>query len=59
MNRGIIKLLVEIVAYVFIDIPFLDSHSLYLFEKRINVAQGQSTANHIPKYGRIEGQSYP
>ena len=33
------KLLVETVAYVFTDIPFLDSHSPYFFKKWLKVAQ--------------------
>ena len=34
------KLLMETVAYVFNDIPFLDSHSPYIFKKWTKVAQG-------------------
>ena len=34
------KLLVETAAYVFNDIPFLDSNSPYIFEKWLKVAQG-------------------
>ena len=45
MSRGCIKkLLMERVAYIFTDIPFFDSHSLYFFRKWLKeVAQGQST----------------
>ena len=39
------KLLVETVAYLFNDIPFLDSHSPYIFEKWLKVAQRQRTGN--------------
>ena len=38
--RGCIKKLqVETVAYVFNEIPFLDSHSPYIFKKWLKVAQ--------------------
>ena len=40
VSRGIKKLLVEAVAYVFIDILFLESHSSYFFKKWLKVAQG-------------------
>ena len=46
MSRGRVKnLLAETVADVFIDIPFLDSRSPYLFTKWVRVAQGKSTQN--------------
>ena len=34
------KLLVETVAYVFTDIPLLDSHSPYFFKKWLKLPQG-------------------
>ena len=40
VSRGITKLLVETVAYVFTDILFLESHSPYFFKKWLKVAQG-------------------
>ena len=41
VSRGCIKKLqVETVAYVFNDIPFLDSHNAYIFKKWVKVAQG-------------------
>ena len=33
------------VAYVFNDIPFLDSHNPYFFKKWLRVVQGKSTQN--------------
>ena len=39
------KLLVDTVAYVFIDIPFLDSRSPYFLKKWLRVAQGKNTQN--------------
>ena len=46
VSRGIKKLLVETVAYVFTDILFLESHSPNFFKKWFKVAQGRSTGNH-------------
>ena len=46
MSTGCIKkLLVETVAYVFNDIPFLNSQSPYFLKKWLNVAQGKNTRN--------------
>ena len=57
MSRGCIKsLLVETVAYVFTDIPILDSHS---FLKNGLKLLKDKTLEIIPKYGRTEAQSWP
>ena len=59
MSRGCIKkLVVEAVAYVFTDIPFVDSHSRYFFKKWLNVLKGKALEI-IPKYGKTEAQSWP
>ena len=56
VSRGIKKLLMEIVAYVFTDIPFLDSHRLLknglklLKDKALEI---------ISRYGRTKAQSWP
>ena len=55
MSRGIKKLLVETVAYVFIDILFLESHSPYFFKNWLKVAQDKALEI-IPKYGRTEAK---
>ena len=46
VNRGIKKLLVETVPYVFIDILFLESHSPCRLNKWLKFALGESTGNH-------------
>ena len=54
MSRGCIKkLLVETVAYVFTDIPFLDSHSPYFFKNGLKLLKDKALEI-IPKYGRTE-----
>ena len=58
MSRGIKKLLVETVAYVFTDIPFLDSHSPYFFKNDLKLLK-ENPMEIIPKYGRTEAQSWP
>ena len=41
MSKGSIKkLLAEAVAYVFTDIPFLDSQNTYFFKKWLKVPEG-------------------
>ena len=54
MSRGSIrKLLVETVTYVFTDILFLESHSLYSFKKCLKLLKDK-VLEIIPKYGRTE-----
>ena len=59
MSTGCIKkLLVETVAYIFTDIPFMYNQSPYFFKKCLKVATNKAPEK-IPKYGRIEAQSWP
>ena len=54
MGRGCVKkLLVEAVAYVFIDIPFLDSRSPYFLKNGLELLK-EKALKMIPKYGRTE-----
>ena len=58
MSRGYIKkLLVETVAYVFTDTPFLDSHSPYFLKNGLNLLKDKALEI-IPNYGRTEAQSW-
>ena len=52
--------LVETVAYVFTDIPFLDSHSpaLFFIKNDFNLLK-EKALEMIPKYRRAEAQSWP
>ena len=60
VSRGSIqKFLVETVAYVFTDIPFLDSYSPYFFLKNGLQLLKKTSLEMIPKYGRTEAQSWP
>ena len=50
VSRGCIKKLrVETVAYVFNDIPFLDSHNAYILKNGLKLLKGKAL---IPNYGR-------
>ena len=53
------KFLVETVAYVFTDNPFLDSHSPYFFLKNGLKLLKEKKLEVIPNYGRAEAQSWP
>ena len=54
MSRGRIKkLLVETVAYVFMNILFLESYSSYFFKNWLKVLKDEALEI-IPKYGRTE-----
>ena len=48
----------ETVAYVFIDIPFLGSHSPYFLKNRLQLFK-EKVLKMIIKYGRTEAQSWP
>ena len=52
--------LVETVAYVFTDIPFLDSHrpDFFLIKNDFNLVK-EKALEMIPKYRRAEAQSWP
>ena len=56
MSRGIKKLLVETVAYVFIDILFLESHTVLAFLKNGLRLLKDKALEIIPKYGRTEAK---
>ena len=51
--------LVETVAFVFTDIPFLDSHSPFFFIKNGLKLLKERALEMIPKCGRAEAQSWP
>ena len=51
--------LLETVAYVFTDIPFLDSHNLYFFIKNDLKFLKERPLVVITKYGRAKAQSWP
>ena len=59
MSRGIKKLQVETVAYVFTDIPFLDSHTVFNFLKNGFMLLKDKALEIIPKFRRTEAQSWP
>ena len=51
--------LVETVAFVFTDIPFLDSHSPFFFINNGLKLLKERALEMIPKCGRAEAQSWP
>ena len=55
MSRGIKKLLVETVAYVFIGILSLESHSPYFLKNGLKLLKDKALEI-IPKYGRTEAK---
>ena len=64
MSSGCVKAslasqLVETVAYVFIDIPFLDNHSPYLFIWNDLKLLKERALEMVFKCGRAEAQSWP
>ena len=53
MSRGCIKkLITETIAYVFTDIPFLDSQSPYFFKTNDIKLLKEKALKIIPEYGR-------
>ena len=64
MSSGCVKAslasqLVETVAYVFTDIPFLDNHSPYLFIWNDLKLLKERALEMVFKCGRAEAQSWP
>ena len=51
--------LVETAVYVVTYIPFLDSHSPYIFIKKDLKLLKEKELEMIPEYGRTEAQSLP
>ena len=57
VSRGCIKKFVEdTVAYVFTDIPFLDSHRSYFLKKNRLKSPKEKALEMVSKYGRTEAQ---
>ena len=56
VGRGIKKLLVETVAYVFVDILFLESHTVLAILKNDLRLLKDKPLEIIPKYGRTEAK---
>ena len=55
VSRGIKKLLVETVTYVFTDILLLECHSPYFFKNGLKLLKDKALEI-IPKYGRTEAK---